>query len=123
MCEIWLYPVNFDKFWRIATAETSGGCEYQTIVQNKVFEATYSLNGLSGNVVIIIQPKTVGVNGKIRVPRTLRKIDFQVVWKIAETLPPQEVFRPTNYQDDTFNASYILAMIKTILDGEEIEQL
>ena len=89
----------------MVTIETSGGCEFQTMAQKKVFEATYDNN------LIIIQPKTVGANGKIRVTRTLRKIDFQVIWKIAETLPPQEVFRPTNYQDHTFNASYIPSSI------------
>ncbi len=100
----------------MVTIETSGGCEFQTMVQKKVFEATYDNN------LIIIQPKTVGGNGKIRVPRPITKNEFHKVWKIAEKLSKQEVFRPTNYQDETFHASYILAMIKTILDGKEIEK-
>ena len=98
----------------MATIETSGGCEFQTIVQKKVFEATYDNN------LIIIQPKTVGVNGQIRDPRPLTKNEFHKVWKIAEKLSKQEVFRRKNYQE-SFHGSYILAMIKTILDGKEIE--
>jgi len=46
---------------------------------------------------------------------------FNEFWIKAAELSKQEVFIPNNYQDDTFHSSYIVSMMKTILNGEEIE--
>jgi hypothetical protein len=100
--------MKFNEFWNALCKKTSGGFEFQTLARKYPFTATYS----SGN--IIVEP------GKTKYERTLSNSDFHKIWIRAAKLSKQEVFRPTNY-DETWNSSYTTAILKSILNGEEIE--
>ena len=101
--------MKFNEFWTVLCKKTSGGFEFQTLAQKCLFTATYS----SGK--IIVKPSTT------KYERPLSNNEFYKVWIKAAKLSKQEIFIQSNYHDDTFHSSYILAMMKTILKGEEIE--
>ena len=101
--------MKFIEFWTALCKKTSGGFESQTLAQKHPFTATYS------------SPKIVVTVGNTNGKRPLSFSEFYKVWVIASKLPKHEMFIPNNYQDDTFHSSYIVSMMKTILNGEEIE--
>ena len=102
--------MKFNEFWSALCKKTSGGFESQTLAQKRPFIVTYS----SGKITVIPDYKT-------KFPRDLSRKEFLKVWIKAAELSKQEAFIPNNYQDDTFHSSYIVSMMKTILNGEEIE--
>ena len=101
--------MKFNEFWSALCNKTSGGFEFQTLARGYPFTATYS----SGK--IIVKP------GTTKYERLLSNNEFYKVWIKAAELPKQEIFIPNNYQDDTFHSSYIVSMMKTILNGGEID--
>ena len=101
--------MKFNEFWSTLCKKTSGGFEFHTLTRGYSFTATYS----SGE--IIVKP------GTTKSERSLSNNEFYKVWIKAAELPKQEIFIPNNYQDDTFHSSYIVSMMKTILNGGEID--
>ena len=101
--------MKFDEFWAALCKKTSGGFESQTLAQKHPFTATYAF------------PKIMVTVGNTKGERPLSNNEFHKVWIKAAELSKQEIFIPNNYQDDTFHSSYIVSMMKTILNGEEIE--
>ena len=101
--------MKFNEFWNALCKKTSGGFEFQTLVQKRPFIATYS----SGKI-------TVKPDYKTREPRPLPDKEFYKVWIIAAKLPKHEIFKRKNY-NNSFHGSYIISMMKTILNGEEVE--
>ena len=99
--------MKFDEFWDALCKKTSGGFESQTIARRLPFTATYS----SGKITIIPASKC---------PRDLSRKEFLKVWIKAVKLPKHEIFRRKNY-NDSYHGSYIISMMKTILNGKEIE--
>ena len=101
--------MKFNEFWNALCKKTSGGFETQTLALKRPFIATYS----SGK--IIVKP-----DYKTKEPRPLSREEFHKVWIIAAKLPKHEVFRRKNY-NDSYHGSYVISMMKTILNGEEID--
>ena len=102
--------MKFNEFWTALCKKTSGGFESQTLAQKRPFIAIYS----SGK--IIVKP-----DYKTKEPRPLSSEEFHKVWIIAAKLPKYEIFKRKNY-NDSYHGSYIISMMKTILDEEEIEE-
>ena len=102
--------MKFNEFWTALCKKTSGGFESQTLARKRPFIAIYS----SGK--IIVKP-----DYKTKDPRTLSNEEFHKVWVIAAKLPNHEIFKRKNYSD-SWHASYIISMMKTILGEEEIEE-
>ena len=100
--------MKFNEFWSALCKKTSGGFEFQTLARGYPFTATYS----SGK--IIVKP------GTTKYERPLSNNEFYKVWIKAAKLPKQEIFRRKNY-NDSYHGSYIISMMKTILNGKEIE--
>ena len=101
--------MKFDEFWSALCKKTSGGFESQTLAQKRPFIATFS----SGKITVIPDYKT-------KHPRDLSRKEFLKVWIKAVKLPKHEIFRRKNY-NDSYHGSYIISMMKTILNGKEIE--
>ena len=101
--------MRFNEFWISLCKKTSGGFESQTLAQKRPFIATYS----SGKITVIPDYKT-------KYPRDLSRKEFLKVWIKAAKLPKHEIFKRKNY-NDSFHGSYIISMMKTILNGKEIE--
>ena len=101
--------MKFNEFWSALCKKTSRGFEFHTLARGYPFTATYA----SGKIFVKV--------GKTGEERGLSNNEFHKVWIKAAELPKQEIFIPNNYQDDTFHSSYIVSMMKTILNGEEID--
>ena len=101
--------MKFNEFWSALCKKTSGSFEFHTLARGYPFTATYS----SGE--IIVKP------GTTKYERPLSNNEFHKVWIKAAELSKQEMFIPNNYQDDTFHSSYIVSMMKAILNGGEID--
>ena len=101
--------MKFDEFWAALCKKTSEGFESQTLAQKRPFIATFS----SGKITVIPDYKT-------KDPRNLPSKEFLKVWIIAAKLPKHEIFKRKNY-NDSFHGSYIISMMKTILNSKEIE--
>ena len=101
--------MRFEEFWKILVQKVSEPTNFYTLHRKKLFSASYS-NGR-----ITIRPE------KTKSDRTLYQDSFKRVWKKASTLSKNERYKPSNYLGITFHASYILAMIKSIIGNEELE--
>jgi len=98
--------LKFDEIWSLLVKELFKPKHFKTIKQEKEFEALYS----DGK--IIVTPGT-------RYKRPISKSEFVKVWDIfKKTLNP---YRPVLYQQDTYHASYILAIIRYFLKQEKAE--
>ena len=100
--------MKFNEFWSALCKKTSRGFKFHTLARGYPFTATYS----SGN--IIVKPDTT------KYERPLSNNEFHKVWIKAAKLPKHEIFRRKNY-NDSYHGSYIISMMKTILNGKEIE--
>lgn len=98
--------MKFDEFWSKLVKGISEPKRFKTLKQEKEFEARYS------GGIITVTPGT-------RYKRLIGKSEFQKVWNIfKKTLNP---YRPILYQQDTYHASYILAIMKYFLKQEKAE--
>jgi len=84
---------------------------FQTLKQDKEFDAVY----FQGD--IIITPLSTGEE------RPVPLNEFFKIWKLVGDMSKQERYNPGNYQQDTYNSSYILTLIQHILKDDEIEKL
>jgi len=84
---------------------------FHTLKQDKEFDAVY----YQGD--IIITPLSTGEE------RPFPMNEFFKIWELAGDLPKQERYNPGNYQQDTYNSSYILTLIQHILKNDEIERI
>lgn len=101
--------MNFQSFWQILCKQVSQTKEFSTLKRHTKFSAVYS-NGM-----IIVKPNTP------RFQRPIHSNEFAKVWQKAKSLSIAERFNPVNYQDQTFHASYILALMKFIIQDGTIE--
>jgi len=90
----------------VATKQT-----FQTLKQDKGFDAVYSQGD------IIITPRSTGEE------RPIHFREFFKIWNLVGDMSKQERYNPVNYQQDTYNSSYILTLIHHILKDDEIEKL
>ncbi len=102
--------MHYDDFMAELKSILTSKQTFQTIEQDKEFDAVYS-----GPVVTI----TPSSSKKDWSPINLN--EFYHIWKIARNLPKNERFHPSHYQKDTRSASYILFFFKHILKDEDME--
>jgi len=98
--------LKFDEFWSELVKEISEPKRFKTLKQGKEFEAHYS------GGIVTVTPGT-------RYKRPIGKNEFFKVWNIFKKTLNQ--YRPVLYQQDTYNSSYILAIIKYFLKQEKTE--
>ncbi len=101
--------MKFQAFWQQLSKKTSPGKKFLTISRKKPFTATYH----DGN--IVIKPSKIPVY-----ERPINQNEFLKVWTKASKLSVGERFVGKNYHDDTFHASYITALMKSIVNDDEI---
>lgn len=101
--------MKFDEFWNILIKELKTKQTYTTLKQPQKFDAFYSYNQ------IIITPHST------RRPRKPTKANFKMIWKSEYSLNPDERYDVSSYKQTSGNASYILTLIKIILDDQEMQ--
>lgn len=101
--------MNFASFWTILCKLVVKQKEFSTLKRHTKFTASYHNN------TIIIKPE------KTKSQRPIHFAEFSKVWQKAKKLSNNERFSPVNYQDITFHASYILALMKLVIQNDAIE--
>ena len=101
--------MNYETFWREITRDITDDREFYTLKQHKIFHAKYSEGFLK------IYPKSTMHERKIS------QAEFIRIWKQAKNMSRGEQFVRVNYNQTTRNGSYILALIRHYLGGEQIE--
>ena len=101
--------MNFEDFWK-KIQSTSGEIELVTLSRKKPF--SFSYNHSRDTIDIIPSYKT-------KYPRASRKKDLKEIWDVAITVT--NPFTPSNYLDITFNSSYIVSIMKYIINDENLE--
>ncbi len=101
--------MKFQTFWQQLSKETSTGKKFLTISRKKPFTATFH------DGAIVIKPSKIPV-----FERPITRNEFLKVWSKASKLSVGERFVGKNYHDDTFHASYITALMKSIVNDGEI---
>ena len=101
--------MNFQTFWNQLCKNTSSEKEFFTFSRKKPFTATYH------NETIVIKPSKIHV-----FERPLNRNEFFKVWNKASKLSVGERFEAINYHDDTFHASYIISLMKSVVKDDKI---
>lgn len=99
--------MNFEDFWK-KIQSTSGEIELVTISQKKPFSFSYNHSR-----------DTIDITPSSKDPRASRKKDLKEIWDVAITVT--NPFTPLNYHDLTFNSSYIVSIMKYIINDENLE--
>lgn len=98
--------MKFDEFW--SKLYTLDGITLETLSQKIKFKATF--DNKYGTVEII--PSTNN-------PRSITREQFHKVWMISKDVTNQ--FKTIHYSNITRNSSYIIAIMKYLLNGKKIE--
>jgi len=101
--------MKFDIFWELLEKKISKQREFYTLKRHVLFSVEFSFDK------VMVKPNTT------KFTRQIARDDFQKVWNNACKISLDEQFNPVNYQDDTFHASYILAMIKSVIGNDSID--
>ena len=91
------------------TGNLTNSRDFITLKHHKSFEAFY-LQGF-----VQITPESTLQE------RRIDQGEFLKVWNLAKELSIGEKFKRFNYNQITQNGSYILALMKAFLEGDEIE--
>ncbi len=101
--------MKFTNFWIILCKLVVPQKEFSTLKRHTKFTASYHNN------TIIIKPE------KTKFQRLIHSGEFAKVWQKAKSLSNTERYIQVNYHDTTFHASYILALMKLVIQNETIE--
>jgi hypothetical protein len=101
--------MKFDTFWQLLAKKISKQSEFYTLKRHTLFSAEFSFDK------VMVKPNTT------KFTRQISQGDFQKIWNRAYKISLDEQFNPVNYQEDTFHASYILAMIKSVIGNDTID--
>lgn len=101
--------MKFDVFWKLLEKRINKQNEFHTLKRHVPFTAEFYFDK------IIVKPNST------KFTRQISKDDFQKVWNSACKISLGKQFNPVNYQNDTFHASYILAMIKSVIGDDIME--
>ena len=103
--------MNYETFWREMIIDITTDKEFHILPESyqKMFHAIYSEGFLK------IFPESIMQERKIS------QAEFIKIWKQAKKMPRGEQFVRVNYNQTTRNSSYILALIRHYLGGEQIE--
>jgi len=100
---------KFDEFW-MKVQSTKGEKELATIARTKPFSFSYHKD----NDTVVFTPSC-----KTKDPRPINKKKLKEIWGVAKTVT--KPFTPLNYHHITFNSSYVVSLMKHILNDEKIE--
>ena len=101
--------MKFDEFWDILIKKLRTKHTFTTLKRPQKFDAIYSFNE------VIITPHSS------KLPRKPTKTNFKMIWKSECSFDPDERYAVSNYKQTSGNASYILTLIKVILDDQEMQ--
>jgi len=99
--------MNFEDFWK-KIQSTEGEIELVTLTRKKPFSFCYNHSR-----------NTIDITPGTKDPRASRKKDLKEIWDKAITVT--NPFTPVNYHDMTFNSSYIVSIMKYIINDENLE--
>lgn len=99
--------MNFEDFWK-KIQSVKDEIMLVTLSQKKPF--SFSYNHYHDSVDIIPSSKD---------SRSSQKKNFRQVWDVAKTV--RDPYSPSNYSDITFNSSYIVSIIKHLLNEGKLE--
>jgi hypothetical protein len=80
---------------------------FKTIDQNRKFEAKNAIQA------IVVTPESTGNK------RVIKHDEFVKIWLLAKKLPKDQFLKPSNYTNDSQNASYIVTLLKTVLESQK----
>ena len=103
--------IGFETLWARIRDRYSNEIGLETISTGCEFKAMYD----SSYDVVVVTPLST------KMPRHITKRDFRNIWKKLVKIEG-DPYRPGYYQRETRNASYILALIKDILEEENKEK-
>ncbi len=98
--------IKFEEFWNKLSKLLTTIHDFETIDQNKKFEARNAIQA------VVIIPSSSGNK------RVIKYDEFVKIWQLAKKLPKDQFLKPSNYTNDTQNSSYIVTLIKTVLEYE-----
>jgi len=99
--------MNFEDFWK-KIQSTSGEIELVTLSQKKPFSFCYNHSR-----------DTIDITPGSKDPRSSSRKYLKEIWDVAKTVT--NPYRPSNYGDITFNSSYIVSIMKYIINDEKLE--
>ncbi len=97
--------MKFEDFWNQLSGILLEKHNFETIDQGKKFEANNSIKA------VVVTPESSGVK------RTVKYEEFVTVWRLARSLPKDQFLKPSSYTNDTQNSSYIVTLLKTVLES------
>ena len=103
--------MDFETLWSHLQERYSNEVSLKTTSAGREFNAVYDR---SYDLVAVMPLST-------KMPRHITRRDFQNLWDKFMKIEG-DPYRTAYYQRDTRNASYILAMIKDVLEQEKVQQ-
>ena len=97
--------MQFNDFWNQLSKLLQERHDFETIDQNKKFEARNSIQS------IVVTPESSGWK------RVVKQDEFLTVWRLARKLPKDQFLKPSSYTNNTQNSSYIVTLMKVILES------
>ena len=98
--------MNFDEFWAKLTDLLRTKHDFSTTDQGKDFDARNAIDEIS------ITPSSS------RDKRGIKKEEFRKIWFASKKLPKESYLKPGTYSKDTRHASYIVTLMKIILESD-----
>lgn len=97
--------MRYDEFWtNVRTLKD--WTKFETLKQKKNFKVKYCDGSIA------IQPESSGEE------RTINQNQIIRIWNLSKKLPKHEQYKQSNYKKLTYNASYMLVIMKHFL-GED----
>lgn len=96
--------MNFEEFWKELKELLNTTNDFQTAEQQKPFVAKRGIES------IIIMPESS--NHKYEID----KDEFRAIWNLAKEQVINGIYKPSNFWKNTYKASYILTLMKEILN-------
>ena len=98
--------IKFEDFWNNLSKLLIEKHDFETMDQNRKFEARNAIKAIA------IIPESSGKK------RVISYDEFVKIWRLAKKLPNDQFLRPSSYTNDTQNASYIVTLMKIVLESD-----
>jgi len=98
--------MKFEEFWNQLSKLLSEKHDFETMDQSKKFDARNAIQA------VVVTPESSGAK------RVIKHEEFVTVWRLARSLSKDQFLKPVNYTKDTQNASYIVTLMKTVLESD-----
>lgn len=96
--------MNFEEFWQELKELLTTTNDFQTADKQKPFVAKRGIES------VIIMPESS--NKKYEID----KDEFRTIWNLAKEQVLNGIYKPSNFQKNTYKSSYILTLMKEILN-------